>query len=43
MCARIFSEFYNNGEVPAMELAKAGKYAENIYIPKGKTKKASGK
>ena len=34
MCARIFSEFYNNGEIPAMELAKAGKYAENEYFGK---------
>lgn len=34
MCARIFSEFYNNGEIPAMELAKAGKYAENEFFGK---------
>ncbi len=34
MCARIFSEFYNEGRVSAMELAKAGKYAENEYFGK---------
>ena len=34
MCARIFSEFYNNGEISAMELAKAGKYAENEFFGK---------
>lgn len=34
MCARIFSEFYNDGRVSAMELAKAGKYAENEYFGK---------
>ena len=34
MCARIFSEFYNGGKVSAMELAKAGKYAENEYFGK---------
>ncbi len=34
MCAYIMSEFYNNGEVPAIELAKAGKYAENEYFGK---------
>lgn len=34
MCARIFSEFYNNGSISAMELAKAGKYAENEYFGK---------
>ncbi|MBQ3231094.1 MAG: galactokinase [Clostridia bacterium] len=34
MCARILSEFYNNGSIPAMELAKAGKYAENEFFGK---------
>ncbi len=34
ICARIFSEFYNNGEIPLMELAKAGKYAENVFFGK---------
>ncbi len=34
MCARIFSEFYNDGKISAMELAKAGKYAENEYFGK---------
>ena len=34
MSGRILSEFYNRGSVPAMELAKAGKYAENVYFGK---------
>ncbi len=34
MCARIFSEFYNGGNISAMELAKAGKYSENEYFGK---------
>ncbi|MBR4950576.1 MAG: galactokinase [Clostridia bacterium] len=34
MVARIFSEFYNNGDIALMELAKAGKYAENIFFGK---------
>ncbi len=34
MCARIFSEFYNNGSISPIELAKAGKYAENEYFGK---------
>lgn len=34
MCGRIFSEFYNNGEISPMELAKAGKYAENEFFGK---------
>lgn len=34
MCARIFSEFYNNGKISSMELAKAGKYSENEYFGK---------
>ncbi len=34
MCARIFSEFYNEGKITAMELAKAGKYAENEFFGK---------
>ncbi|MBR4278578.1 MAG: galactokinase, partial [Clostridia bacterium] len=34
ICARIFSEFYNDGKVTAMELAKAGKYAENVFFGK---------
>ncbi len=34
ICARIFSEFYNNGAISPMELAKAGKYAENKYFGK---------
>lgn len=34
MVARIFSEFYNNGDIALMELAKAGKYAENEFFGK---------
>ena len=34
MCARILSEFYNDGKISAMELAKAGKYAENVFFGK---------
>ena len=34
ICARIFSEFYNNGEISPMELAKSGKYAENRFFGK---------
>ena len=34
ICARIFSEFYNEGRIPLMELAKAGKYAENVFFGK---------
>ena len=34
ICARIFSEFYNDGKISAMELAKAGKYAENEFFGK---------
>ncbi len=34
ICARIFSEFYNDGKIPLMELAKAGKYAENEFFGK---------
>ncbi|MBO4452418.1 MAG: galactokinase [Clostridia bacterium] len=34
MCGRIFSELYNGGKVPVMELAKAGKYAENVFFGK---------
>lgn len=34
MCGRIFSELYNGGSVPAMELAHAGKYAENEFFGK---------
>ncbi len=34
LCASIFSEFYNDNSIPAMELAKAGKYAENVYFGK---------
>ena len=34
MVARIFSEFYNDGNIALMELAKAGKYAENEFFGK---------
>ncbi|MBO4277119.1 MAG: galactokinase [Clostridia bacterium] len=34
MCGRIFSQFYNGGRVSMMELAVAGKYAENVYFGK---------
>lgn len=34
MCARILSEFYNGGSIPAMELAKAGRYSENEFFGK---------
>ncbi|MBR5746832.1 MAG: galactokinase, partial [Clostridia bacterium] len=34
MCGRIMSEFYNGGRVTMMELAIAGKYAENVYFGK---------
>ncbi len=34
ICASIFAEFYNHGKLSAMELAKAGKYAENVFFGK---------
>ncbi len=34
MCANILSHFYNNGEIPAIEMAKAGKYSENVFFGK---------
>ncbi|MBR0231313.1 MAG: galactokinase [Clostridia bacterium] len=34
MCGRIFSQFYNGGRVSMMELAMAGKYAENEFFGK---------
>ena len=34
LCASIFSEFYNDNSIPAMELAKAGKFAEIVYFGK---------
>lgn len=34
MCGNILSHFYNNGKVSAIQLAKAGKYAENVYFGK---------
>ncbi len=34
LCARIFSALYNDGKIPTIELAKAAKYAENIYVGK---------
>ncbi|PKM63081.1 MAG: galactokinase [Firmicutes bacterium HGW-Firmicutes-21] len=34
MCGNIISHFYNNGKIPAIELAKAGKYSENVYFGK---------
>ena len=34
ICAKIFSTFYNEDKVGAMELAKAGQYAENVFFGK---------
>ncbi len=34
ICGAIFAEFYNHGKISAMELAKAGKYAENEFFGK---------
>lgn len=34
MCGRIISEFYNKGAVSALDLARAGKYAENEFFGK---------
>lgn len=34
ICALIFSVFYNDNSMSAMELAKAGKYAENVFFGK---------
>ncbi|MBR4279214.1 MAG: galactokinase, partial [Clostridia bacterium] len=34
ICASIFAEFYNQGKISPMELAKAGKYAENVFFGK---------
>ncbi len=34
MCAQIFSWFFNGGSVSKMTLAKAGKYAENVFFGK---------
>lgn len=34
LCAKILSELYNGGAVPAMKLAQAGQYAENVYFGK---------
>ena len=34
MCGNILSHFYNEGKIPAIELAKAGKYAENVFFGK---------
>jgi galactokinase len=30
----IFNHLYNNGDVPAMEIAKIGQFAENVYFKK---------
>ncbi len=34
ICALVFSEFYNGNKLSQMELAKAGKYAENEFFGK---------
>ncbi|HAN22134.1 MAG: galactokinase [Clostridiales bacterium GWF2_36_10] len=34
MCGNILSHFYNDNKIPVIELAKAGKYSENIYFGK---------
>ncbi len=34
LCARIFSFFYNEDRIEPIELAKAGKYAENLFFGK---------
>ena len=34
LCAKIFSYFYNDNRVSPIELAKAGKYAENLFFGK---------
>ena len=34
LCGKLLSELYNGGKVPAMQLAKAGQYAENLFFGK---------
>ena len=34
LIAKIFDELYNSGSLPPIELAKIGKYAENVYFGK---------
>ena len=34
LCAKIFSCFYNENKIPPIELAKAGKYSENLFFGK---------
>lgn len=34
MCGNILSHLYNDGKIPVMELAKVGKYAENVFFGK---------
>lgn len=34
MCGNILSHFYNEGKIPAIELAKASQYSENVYFGK---------
>ncbi len=34
LCGKLLSELYNDGKVPAMRLAKAGQYAENVFFGK---------
>ncbi len=34
MCGNILSHLYNDGRIPLMELAKIGKYAENVFFGK---------
>ncbi len=34
LCAKMFSALHNGNKIPTIELAKAAKYAENIYVGK---------
>ena len=34
MCGNILSHLYNDGQIPLMEIAKVGKYAENVFFGK---------
>jgi galactokinase len=34
MCGNILSHLYNDGKIPVMEIAKTGKYAENVFFGK---------
>ena len=34
LVAQIFNDLYNEGKIPALDLCKAGQYAENVYFGK---------